>query len=68
MSFWNLLMGEQQWTKAKGDVYASLPVPPQPYEALGALRARFDEAAGATVRGLSRNLFVRIQNGELRLR
>jgi len=68
VSFWNLLMGERQWAEAKGDAYARLPVPPRPDEALGALRARFDEAAGAATRGLSRNLFARIQDGELRLR
>ena len=67
VSFWNLLMDEQQWAEAKGDVYACLPVPHRPDEALGALRARFDEAAGAAARGLSRNLFARIQDGELRL-
>lgn len=68
VSFWNLLMGEQQWAEAKGDAYARLSVPPRPDEALGALRARFDEAAGAAARGLPRNLFARIQDGELRLR
>jgi TnpA family transposase len=67
VSFWNLLMDEQQWAEAKRDVYACLPVPHRPDEALGALRARFDEAAGAAAGGLSRNLFARIQDGELRL-
>lgn len=68
VAFWNLVMSEQQWAEAKGDAYARLPVPPRPDEALGALRARFDEAAGAAARGLSRNLFARVQDSELRLR
>jgi len=68
VSFWNLVMGERQWAEAKKDAYARLPVPPQPDDALGALRARFNEAAGAAARGLPRNLFARIQDGELRLR
>ena len=68
VSFWNLVMGEAQWAEAKADAYACLLVPPWPDEALGALRARFDEAAGAAARGLPRNLFARVQDGELRLR
>ena len=68
VAFWNLLMGERRWAEAKADAYAHLPVPPRPDDALAALRARFDEAAGAAARGLPRNLFATIHDGELRLR
>ena len=68
VAFWNLLMGEKQWAEAKEDAYAQLSMPPRPGDALAALRARFDEAAGALTRGLPRNLFARVQAGELRLR
>ena len=68
VAFWNLVMGERQWAEAKADAYAQLSVPPRPDDALAALRARFDEAAGAAARGLSRNLFATIHDGELRLR
>jgi len=43
-------------------------VPPRPGDALAALCARFDEAAGAAARGLPRNLFATVRDGELRLR
>ncbi len=61
-------MGEKQWAEAKEDAYAQLCAPPRPSDAFAALRARFDEAAGALTRGLPRKLFARIQAGELRLR
>ncbi len=68
VAFWNLVMGDRQWAEAKEDAYARLSVPPRPDDALAALRARFDEAAGAAARGLPRNLFATIRNGDLRLR
>jgi len=68
VAFWNLLMGDKQWAAAKEDAYARSPVPPRPDDALAALRARFGEAAGAAARGLPRNLFATIRNGDLRLR
>lgn len=68
VAFWSLLMGERQWAEAKEDAYARLCVPPRPDDALAALRARFDEAAGVLARGLSRNPFATIRDGELRLR
>jgi hypothetical protein len=61
-------MGERQWADAKQGAYAKLSVPPRPDDALAALRARFDEAAGAAARGLPCNLFATIHDGELRLR
>jgi len=68
VAFWNLVMGDPQWAEAKEDAYARLSVPPRPDDALAALRARFDEAAGAAARGLPRNLLATIRNGDLRLR
>ena len=68
VSFWNLVMGERQWAEAKEDAYARLPIPPRPEDALAGLRTRFAEAGGAAAQGLPRNLFARIQDGELRLR
>ncbi len=65
--YWNLVMGERQWAKAKEDAYARLPIPPRPEDALAGLQARFAEAAGAAAQGPPRNLFTRIQDGELRL-
>jgi TnpA family transposase len=68
VAFWNLVMGDRRWAEAKEDAYARSPVPPRPDDALAVLRARFDEAAGAAARGLPRNLFATIRNGDLRLR
>lgn len=68
VSFWNLVMGERQWAEAKEDAYSRLLIPPRPEDALAGLRARFAEATGAAAQGLPRNLFARVQDGELRLR
>ena len=42
--------------------------PPRPEDTRAGLRARFVEATGTAAQGFPRNLFARIQNGELRLR
>jgi len=68
VSFWNLVMGESAWAEVRQHAYTRLSVPARPEDALGALRAAFDSAAGAAVAGLPSNLFAAIQNGELRLR
>jgi hypothetical protein len=47
--------------------YARLSVPPQPGEALGALRLAFDRVAGIAAASLPHNPFAKIQNGESRL-
>ena len=68
VSFWNLVMGDREWTDARQDAYTRLSIPARAADALGALRTAFGLAAGTATASLLSNPFATIQNGELRLR